>query len=199
MANVRAAQRNDIPNLAKALALAFQDDPVMGWMFPDDTMRSARLPRLFAALARYQYLANAEVATADDGSIVGATLWAPPDGWQQSPLDELRQLPALIWAFGRRLGVGKEMSDLMKTHHPTEPHWYLSVIGTQPSIRGGGYGRSLMQSQLDRCDADHAPAYLESSKAENVPYYERFGFEVTGEVVVPGGGPTLWPMWRNPR
>ena len=40
-----------------------------------------------------------------------------------------------------------------------------------------------MQSRLDRVDAEHAPAYLESSKAENVPYYQRFGFEVTGEII----------------
>ena len=51
---------------------------------------------------------------------------------------------------------------------------------------------------LSRCDAEHAPAYLESSKPANVPYYERFGFEVTGETVVPNG-PTLIPMWRRAR
>ena len=55
-----------------------------------------------------------------------------------------------------------------------------------------------MSAGLSRCDAEHAPAYLESSKPDNVPYYERFGFEVTGEIVVPNG-PTLIPMWRRPR
>ncbi len=56
-----------------------------------------------------------------------------------------------------------------------------------------------MRSGLNRCDADHAPAYLESTKPENVPYYQRFGFEVTGELTVPDGGPTMWQMWRQPR
>ena len=56
-----------------------------------------------------------------------------------------------------------------------------------------------MRSRLDRCDAEDAPAYLENSKPENGPYYLRFGFEVTGEIKLPDGGPSMWPMWRAPR
>jgi predicted N-acetyltransferase YhbS len=56
-----------------------------------------------------------------------------------------------------------------------------------------------MASRLDRVDAEHAPAYLESTKADNVPYYQRFGFEVTREIALPRGGPTMWAMWRRPR
>jgi hypothetical protein len=56
-----------------------------------------------------------------------------------------------------------------------------------------------MRSRLDRCDAEYAPAYLESSNPDNIAYYNRFGFEVTGEIRISGGGPTLWPMWRQPR
>jgi hypothetical protein len=31
-----------------------------------------------------------------------------------------------------------------------------------------------------------------------VPYYQRFGFAVTGQIDLPDG-PPLWPMWRAPR
>ena len=56
-----------------------------------------------------------------------------------------------------------------------------------------------MRSRLDRCDAEHAPPYLESTNPDNVPYYQRFGFEVTSEIALPDGGPGLWPMWRVAR
>ena len=91
------------------------------------------------------------------------------------------------------------MADLMKQHHPEEPHWYLGVIGSDPTVRGAGFGQALMRSRLDRCDAEGAPAYLESTKESNLAYYMRFGFEVTGELHIPGGGPPMWPMWRQPR
>jgi len=65
-------------------------------------------------------------------------------------------------------------------------------------VRGGGYGHALMHNRLERCDAEHVPVYLESSNADNIGYYNRFGFDVTGEITMPDG-PTLWPMWRRPR
>ena len=105
--------------------------------------------------------------------------------------------------FLRVLGLnsirGRTLQETMKRVHPEEPHWYLAVIGSDPDVRGKGFGQALMRSRLDRCDAEHAPAYLESSKPENLPYYLRFGFAVTGEITLPNGGPTLWPMWREPR
>ena len=54
---------------------------------------------------------------------------------------------------------------------PEEPHWYLMIIGTDPSVRGKGFGQALMHSRLDRCDDEHAPAYLEASKPELMPYH----------------------------
>ena len=71
----------------------------------------------------------------------------------------------------------------MKRAHPAEPHWYLAAIGSDPTVRGQGFGQVLMRSRLQRCDAECCPAYLESSKPENVPYYERFGFTVVGDAV----------------
>jgi GNAT superfamily N-acetyltransferase len=74
----------------------------------------------------------------------------------------------------------------------------LSGIGTDPPAQGTGVGTALMQSRLTQCDATGLPAYLESSKESNVPFYERHGFQVTKEITIPGGGPKLWLMWREP-
>ncbi|MCX8563794.1 GNAT family N-acetyltransferase [Mycolicibacterium mucogenicum] len=196
----RAATRADIGDLSHTLARAFADDPVMKWMIPDDRVRRRRLPRVFAALTKYQHLdhGGVEIASSADG-IGAAALWDPPGTWQQTRGDELRTAPIMLLTLGTAVLRGQAAAELMKKHHPEEPHWYLAVIGSDPTVRGGGFGQALMRSRLDRVDAEHAPAYLESSNPVNVPYYERFGFEVTGEMVLPGGGPSLIPMWRQPR
>jgi GNAT superfamily N-acetyltransferase len=196
----RPARKADIPTLSHVLGRAFFDDPVTMWMLPDDKTRPARLPRVFAALTRHHHLAGGGVEVACDGPGIGAAaLWDPPNRWKQSAREQLAILPSVVRAFGYRAAMARDVIELMQRHHPEEPHWYLAVIGSDTAVRGRGFGQVLMRSRLDRCDAEHCPAYLESSKPENVPYYERFGFTVTGEVTLPNGGPTLWPMWREPR
>jgi len=199
----RPARKADIAELSHALGRAFYDDPVSIWIIPDDKVRAAHLSKFFATVTRHHHLAGGGAEVACDGPTIGAAaLWDPPGRWKQSAREQLMMLPSFIFGFGPRLATGRKLGALleqMKQQHPEEPHWYLAVIGSDTSVRGKGYGQALMRSRLDRVDAEHAPAYLESSKADNVPYYQRFGFEVTGEIVIPGGGPTLWPMWRQSR
>ncbi len=199
--HARPATRADVAALSETLARAFVDDPVMSWMLPDAAARRRKLSRLFASLTGYHYLANGgvEAVPDTDGGFGGAALWAPPGKWRQSRLEGLRAMPGLLVTFAGSLRRGLVAEELMKRRHPEEPHWYLAVIGTDPDVRGEGYGQALMNSRLDRVDSEHAPAYLESSKPDNVPYYERFGFEVTGEIRLPGNGPSLIPMWRPAR
>jgi ribosomal protein S18 acetylase RimI-like enzyme len=196
---VRASCKADVGELSVVLARAFHDDPVMVWMLPNVVRRARALPRMFATMTRHHFLpgGGAEVAGRDD-AIGGATLWDPPGRWKTPQKEEWLMKPAFVTAFRSRIPAAQKVADVMKEHHPEEPHWYLMVIGTDPSVRGKGFGEALMHSRLDRCDAEHAPAYLEASKPELVPYYRRFGFEVTGEIKLPDGGPSMWPMWRAP-
>lgn len=198
--DARSARRADVPALAQVLGRAFREDPVFCWLQPDAAKRAAALPGFFGALARHHFLAGGGVEVAASESGIGAAaLWDPPGRWEQKPGEQIAMLPAVIRAFRGRLGIARALADAMKANHPEEPHWYLAVVGSAPQVRGGGFGNALLRSRLDRCDAEHAPAYLESSNPDNIPYYNRFGFEVTGEIPMPGGGPPLWPMWRQPR
>lgn len=198
--DVRPAQKADVGDLSRVLARAFYDDPVMSWMLPDDGARLKALTRAFSGLARHHFLPRGGSEVGTRGGVVGAaTLWDPPGQRKASRLEELIMMPTMLWAFRSRVAASVQVMELMEKHHPEEPHWYLMVIGSDTAVRGGGFGQALMRSRLDRCDAERVPAYLENSNPKNESYYLRFGFEVMGEINLPDGGPSMWPMWREPR
>jgi GNAT superfamily N-acetyltransferase len=198
--DVRPVRHRDVRTAGQVLARAFFDDPVTAWMVPDSGTRAKGLRRGFTTLGRLHFLprGGSEVATRQ-GEIGGATMWDPPGQRKSSRLEQLLMMPGMLWAFGRRAPAMEQLMELMEENHPEEPHWYLMIIGTDPTVRGAGFGQALMNSRLQRCDEEHAPAYLEASKPELPAYYMRFGFEVTGEIQLPNGGPKMWPMWRAAR
>jgi len=197
---VRPFVRADLSATVSTLARAFDNDPVMTWIFPDERMRHRRLPSFFASTLRAISLryAGTEVAVLD-GRVLGGAIWLPPGTWRPPLRRQLAALPGVALRLGSRLPVASATYGALLRVHPTRPHWYLSGIGTDPPAQGTGVGGELMRSRLARCDADRLPAYLESSNARNVPFYERHGFRVVGEVSIPAGGPTLWLMWREPQ
>jgi GNAT superfamily N-acetyltransferase len=196
---VRPFGRADLRATVGTLVRAFDDDPVMTWIFPDERMRRRRLPGFFASTLRSTSLRHegTEVAVRDR-QILGGAIWLPPGTWRPPVWRQLIALPSVAIRLGSRFSVAGATYGAMLRLHPERPHWYLSGIGTDPPLQGTGVGGALLRSRLARCDAAGLPAYLESSKERNVPFYERHGFRVSGELSIPRGGPTLWLMWREP-
>ena len=195
---VRRMTREDVPDVAAATARAFEDDPIFEWLLPDDSTRVARLTVMYEALfVPYLKVGFVEMSTTSERS--GIAVWAGPERWDPPTAAMLGALPGLIRGLGFG-GVAKFMSGLnaVKKVHPKEPHWYLAGLATDPPAQRTGVGTALVNPVLERCDREHLGAYLETQKAINVPYYERFGFRVTGELDLPKSGPHLWLMWRDP-
>jgi GNAT superfamily N-acetyltransferase len=86
----------------------------------------------------------------------------------------------------------------MGKYHPSEPHWYLPLIGVDPLQYGKGFSSELMKYVLKQCDHDNRLAYLESSNPRNVSFYKRLGFEAIGSIQA-GSSPSILPMVRKPR
>jgi ribosomal protein S18 acetylase RimI-like enzyme len=197
---IRPLVRADLKSAVGALTRAFLDDPVMKWIFPDERMRARRLPPFFASALRSTGLhsAGTEVVVAA-GQVQGCAIWMAPGTWRPPLRRQLAALPSVMFRLRSRLPVASVTYGALQRVHPERPHWYLSGIGTDPPVQGTGVGSELMRSQLVRCDAVGEAAYLESSNEANVPFYQHHGFRVTGELTIPGGGPTFWLMWREPQ
>ncbi|MEO6318158.1 MAG: GNAT family N-acetyltransferase [Acidimicrobiales bacterium] len=194
---VRLATQDDIDGMADALARSFHDDPVMGWLFGNEPPRPMRYSRPFFAHEGRRHLKHHVVYTADGHP--GAAYWDPPGHWKTSPLGTLSLAPLMVRGMGRRtVNALRGLSRMEQAHGEHPEHYYLAVLGTRPDRQGQGIGSALMAPVLATCDEAGLGTYLESSKESNIPFYRRHGFEVVGEVSFPAG-PTIWPMWRDPR
>jgi GNAT superfamily N-acetyltransferase len=184
---VRAATAADRPDVVRVMSAAFDDDPVARWVVPP----GRSLAPLFAAHARWAHFAPGSTDLALlDGEAVGAAFWDPP-GFRVPALRQVAAIPFYLRALGRHLGRGAAVETLMHRARPHEEFWYLAGVGAVR--RGEGIGSALLRHRLD---AVTGPAYLESSKRENIPLYERFGFELRDPISL-DDGPELWPMWRR--
>lgn len=190
----KTATLDDARLISETLAGAFGDDPMMRWFFPEDSTREAGLGRYFSTLFTRQYLRHGVCERTD----AAAAFWVAPDG-QEKAVPDAETVQELQEILGDRAGLFREAVESAAEHAPQEPHWYLAVIGAAAAARGQGHGSALLRSGLAKADAEGMPVYLESSKPSNLPVYEHFGFTVLGEAQLPGGGPTLWVMRREPR
>lgn len=193
---------SQIEDAGRALALAFQSDPLQTYALPDSRVRAARSPAHFAALLRYGHLFG-EVFTTR-GAPVGAAVCLPPDGWEVTPERAARagldQLPALMGADAVKR-FDHVLAFLEPFHRRDAPskHWYVMVVGVIPARRGQGFGRALLRPVLDRADAEGLPCYLETAQPENVAFYQKLGFGVIADMVEPRSGLRLWTFRRTMR
>jgi ribosomal protein S18 acetylase RimI-like enzyme len=175
--------------LVATIVTAFAADPAVRWLYPEARQFLRHFPDFAWAFAGKAF----EHGVADhlEGHSAAA-LWLPPDVQpDETAIGDV--LHESVDEF-RRLEVFS-LLEQMGAFHPSEPHWYLPMIGVDPTEQGRGYGSALLRRGLARCDANGLPAYLESTNPRNVPLYERFGFKVVGEIKT-RTSPVIIPMVR---
>ena len=194
MADLREVTNREFVAVGRTLSLAFEDDPVMAFLFPDAASRCRRLRSFFALVI--SMLARHGQVHADEARHAAA-VWQAPSPRPGRVADAVLTLRMVLTLRGS-IGRAGTLNATILPAHLSEPHWYLALLGTEPKYQGRGLGSALLAPTLERCDRERQLAYLESSKASNVPFYQRHGFEVQGELRIPDG-PSVWPMLRRPR
>jgi len=192
---VRKANGHDLPGVVETLAAAFQDDPFMAWWMPDEARRREILPACFEVIVDANH-PHDELYTTDPVP-AAAAVWIPP-GAQPTAEEAAEQAAWYAEVAGETADRLLYALERMDENHPADPHAYLFLLGTRPAWQSQGLGSALLRAVLDRCDRDATPAYLEATSPGNQRLYARHGFEVVGEIVLPDG-PSMWPMWREPR
>jgi GNAT superfamily N-acetyltransferase len=195
----RRAQVEDSDAILETIATAFFHDPFWSWAFADQSRRAEHFRvwwRVFVDAAFDND--NWGWVTDNCGSVA---LWTPPGGTEMTADEEAELVRLVVELIG-----GEHADDVLgvlaqfEAAHPHDvPHYYLGIVATHDDSRGHGYAEALLAENLAQVDAEHMPAYLESSNPANLKRYMRLGFEPIGEIVVPDGLPAITTMWRAER
>ncbi len=194
---VRRATGDDVASMAAQLARTFFDDPVTSHIFRNEQRREAALRVYFRTQMRADYLPFGGCYTTE--GYTGSAIWAPAGKPLRTGLGGIVTMLPVLPFVASNLGTTLRLLALIESKHPHEPHWYLATLGTAVDKQGTGVGSALLRPVLEHCDAEGIPCYLESSKEGNLPFYRRHGFAVVEELPLPGDGPPVWTMWREPR
>lgn len=186
----------------EALLRAFLSDPDYAYVFPRVEERTAALRRLWRALLSYGLTYGRVYTTA---TFAGVACWIAPGKTWLSPWRMVRTgfaLPRAMLAMKpearARLGAAFTYTDAVHARLLPEPHWYLAALGVDPARQRQGVGGKLIQPVMALADATGKSCYLETQTADNVRFYERYGFAVLEAGEVPGQPLRIWAMIRRP-
>jgi ribosomal protein S18 acetylase RimI-like enzyme len=161
-------------------------------MYPEAQQYLTYFP---AFLAAFGGRAFAEETVWNLGDFSAVALWLPPGADADGD--------AIIAVLTDSVAPAKHEDTFsvlgqMDEAHPKFPHWYLPWLGVDPARQGQGLGGELITHCLRIVDRDHLPAYLETPNPRTIPFYERYGFELTGQAQA-GACPPIALMLRAAR
>jgi GNAT superfamily N-acetyltransferase len=186
---------------AAVLGAAFVDNPnslaIWRRQGPTEARKQAAVFRLLKLDRPYSKVLVARVGD----EVVGVLNMAP---WPQCQIKGPAMaglIPRLILITGSGvlrgvMGRAAQLQAEWGRYDPERPHWHLGPVGVLPNQQGRGVGTALMDRFCELVDEDSIGSYLETDRPENVPFYERFAFQVSNETMI--NGVTNWLMWREP-
>jgi GNAT superfamily N-acetyltransferase len=183
----------------ETLIEAFYHDPLIEFLLPEEEYRAKRISggiEFLLGLSSNTWSVGA--GTKDCAGVIGA---ASPEEYPPPFFHLTVMLTKLILKSLSSTPVRVMEQWLSIFHkfdklHPSQPHWYILILGVHPDHQGKGIGGQLLNQVLQRADDERVAIYLESSNPKNLDFYRKYGFEVTDEIVPIAGCPPIWGLVR---
>ncbi len=200
--NLYKVKRKDLKKAVEVLTKAFNTDPLIQFIFPNDETRKNQSPHYFNFIISYG-LKFGEVY-APSPEIEGLAIWYLSDKYEMNMIKQLRAGGMRLFVKLRRETISRMMSigrfsAEMHYKYGSFKHWYLSPIGIEPTNQGKGFASLLLRSMHNRTDNEELPILLETQNPVNVKIYERFGYEVVAKESIPNTEIPHWVMVRQPK
>jgi GNAT superfamily N-acetyltransferase len=183
---IRELTAADLSSAVGIIARGMRDNPLhIAALGADAEARGVRLIRMFTVALPAIVSKGIVLGAFADDTLVGIAGMVPPGKCQPSMRETLTLMPRIFPAVGGGAfaRVGRWMSTWAQ-HDPKEPHWHIGPVAVDAHHQRRGIGTLLLKESCARLDSVQSVGYLETDKASNVSFYERFGFETTASASV---------------
>src|SRR6185436_8185940 len=142
---ITTASHADLDEAVGCLAAAFAQDPITGFLLQTSQGYRERVTQFFSRLMRARIELEMPVFVARGAhGIGGATMGYStlrPD-WSVDLTEEWDRFEKAIPGLTDRMAIYDEVAAKFK---PPAAHYYLGVIGTDPTLQGSGIGTQLLK------------------------------------------------------
>lgn len=185
---IRKLRFEDLPAAIGVVARGMRDNPLnVAALGGDDGGRLACLQEVFSVSLPLIFSKGLFLGAFEGKRLVGVAGGLPPGLCQLSIGETVGLLPGLVAATGlSKIAHFASWMSEWKSRDLHEPHWHLGPVAVDARAQGHGMGGDLIAEYCRMLDRTKAVGYLETDKAENVEFYEKFGFQVVGEAEVLG-------------
>ncbi len=176
---MQKAKKNDKPLVIEILTKSFNSNSSVNYIIKQDRKREKRI----RALMDYSFevcSAFGDVFLSDDKKACALIVY--PDKKKTTLKSILLDIKLIFQAVGLgNIGKTLKREKLITTIQPKVQMSYLWFIGVDPLSQGRGIGSNMLREIIDNSNSNNRPIYLETSTVKNLPWYEKFGFEVYNE------------------
>jgi len=184
--SVRELNETDLPSAVGIVARGMRDNPLhIAALGSDANQRINRLTGMFSVALPLVLSKGILLGAFDDETLVGIAGMLAPGQCQPTLTEKLTFAPRIIPNVGFDAAMRvRSWLDQWAKYDLRQPHWHLGPVSVDAHLQGTGIGTRLMNEYCSRVDATHATGYLETDKASNVNFYEKFGFETVASAAV---------------
>lgn len=207
LSHPKQLSEEQIKAASKILTCAFQDDPLLVYLYPDPLKRKIESDIVWEFSILQGILYGEVNITSSD--IEGVAVWLAHPLKDQKTKEQSKAINRRMRKVGREMfsSLGPiftekynnwaQMIVSLQIEHASFPHWELAILGVDPMHQGKGYASMLIRAKLRELDKQNLSCYLHTENEKNVKFYEYFGFKLIGKNKVPNSDFYHHPMLRN--
>lgn len=193
-------KRNNIQKASNCLAESFVNEPMCDYIFSKVDNKQEALKAYFEYLVKYGIKYGQVYASSE--KFEGVAIWIPSlhadySNWKSIQSGGIKMVLKLGFKIINQIEIINNYAIELRGNLVKEPHWFLSPIGVKPEYQGKGFASKLIRPFLKFLDEQQISCFLETMSQENLAIYERYGFDLVGEIKIPNTGLINWGMLRK--